>query len=154
MLRCFLLDKMLKKTIHGLFQARKPKMKFPSCSQNQGFGNSSLILVAHCWSQQAVFQQPVGLILFSGRAATENNGDLLRRSQAGRPAETREPGSLSICAHPVPNHQTSVQRLCCKSSGLPGWPASSLRQKPSEDNRSGNDSIECSDHPEPDMAVK
>jgi hypothetical protein len=29
---------MLKKAIHGLFQARKPKMGFPSCSQNQGFG--------------------------------------------------------------------------------------------------------------------
>jgi hypothetical protein len=48
---------MMKKSIHGLFQARKPKMQFPSCSQNQGFRNAALILVSHPWARQAVFQQ-------------------------------------------------------------------------------------------------
>jgi hypothetical protein len=50
---------MLKKSHPGTFQRRKPKMRFPSCLQNQILENPSLILVARPWALQAVFQQPV-----------------------------------------------------------------------------------------------
>jgi hypothetical protein len=32
--------------------------EFPPCSQNQGLAKPPLILVAHPWAPQAVFQQP------------------------------------------------------------------------------------------------
>ena len=52
------LNRLLKKPLHSLFQRRKPKTKFPACSQNQGLANPPLILVAHPLAPQAVFQQP------------------------------------------------------------------------------------------------
>jgi len=49
---------MLKKSRPGIIQRRKPKIRFPSCSQNQGLESLSLILIARPRAPQSVFQQP------------------------------------------------------------------------------------------------
>ena len=49
---------MLKKSHPGTFQRRKPKIRFPSCLQNQALENPFLVLVARPWAPQAEFQQP------------------------------------------------------------------------------------------------
>jgi hypothetical protein len=45
----------LKKSIHGLFQCRNPKIKFPYCSQTQELTNQSLILVGRPWPSGLFF---------------------------------------------------------------------------------------------------
>ncbi|EAT15548.1 hypothetical protein Dace_1410 [Desulfuromonas acetoxidans DSM 684] len=56
------ISRMLKKSRPGIFQRRKPKMRFSPCSQNQGLENLSLILIARPWAPQSVFKQPVRII--------------------------------------------------------------------------------------------
>ncbi len=79
---------MLKKSHPGPFQLRKPKMRFPSCSQNQGLRNQPSILVARPWAPQAVFQQPANSLLIeekgqiSGVVKGDRQVDLIaKRSQ-------------------------------------------------------------------------